>query len=97
MIRGNRQRRVVALAASALLLVEMSALLAPGMDVVRAQAEPAVGQQNGGASAQQQVQDDQATAAAAQQAVGNELQQTENLEFQTLNEERPPAFQQIEP
>jgi hypothetical protein len=48
-------------------------------------------------SAQQRAQEDQATAEAAQQAVSNELQQTENLEFQTLNEERPPSFQQIEP
>jgi hypothetical protein len=48
-------------------------------------------------TAQQRAEQPEATQPAAEQAVSNALQQTENLEFQTLNEERPPSFQQIEP
>jgi uncharacterized protein HemX len=84
------------MAASALLALAVAASLGQGGTMVaRAQAD--AGQQATAASAQQPAADAGATEAAAQQAVSNELQQTENLEFQTLNEERPPALQQIEP
>jgi hypothetical protein len=89
--------RALALGASALLILAMSAPLAPGARVALAQTQPPDAQQPAGESAEQRGADAQATEAAAQQAVSNELQQTENLEFQTLNEDRPPSFQQPEP
>lgn len=85
----------MALGVSALLLLAQGAPLGPGVGVARAQTDSS--QQAAADSTQQRAQGDQAAAEAAQQAVGNELQQTENLEFQTINEERPPDFQQMEP
>jgi len=97
MTRGDVRGTVLALGASALLILARGGALAPQADVALAQSQPASGPPPTGESAQQRPADDQATAEAAQQAVSNELQQTENLEFQTLNEERPPSFQQPEP
>ena len=59
--------------------------------------EQAAGTQPAGETGQQRAADEQMTQQAADQAVSNELQQTENLEFQTINEERPMQFQQPEP
>ncbi len=96
MARLDRRRKVLAMAAGALLTLSLAAPLGQGgAAVARAQADS--GQQTNAESAQQAAADAQATEAAAQQAVSNELQQTENQEFQTLNEDRPPESQQIEP
>src|SRR5689334_5118246 len=97
MTRRDARGTALALGASALLILATGGALASHADVALAQSQPASGQPSTDESAQQRAADDQASAEAAQQAVSNELQQTENLEFQTLNEERPPSFQQPEP
>jgi hypothetical protein len=92
MRRNSVRDTALAMSTTALLLLATGGALALHADVALAQSPPASNE-----SAQQRTADDQAESAAAQQAVSNELQQTENLEFQTLNEERPPSFQQPEP
>ena len=94
MTRSETVRAALAPVSSGMLVVAAGLPLmgSPRAAIGQTSGEPAAAE-----TAQQRPEQDQATQQATEQAVSNALQQTENLEFQTLNEERPPSFQQIEP